>query len=288
VSEKPTISTWKSEKAWQRYCAMEDELFHEQWPDPPDVLDLESFAGTTRLYHWPGEGDPIVLVPGTGGSSLSWTAYVRQLAGRDVWAIDTIGDIGRSVPTTPLGDAAGIARWIEETFAAAGIERAHLVGSSYGGFVSLATAIHAPARVASLTLIDPGGLTPIRLARFMIWGLPMLLGALAPGPIRRHMAKKRPLLEDPRLMKMTLHAQMSHVTRTPRADQLSDDELRSITAPTTVVIASHSAPFDPKISTARARLIPNASVDVIDAGHEVMWTHVERCASHVTTATSSS
>jgi pimeloyl-ACP methyl ester carboxylesterase len=283
VKEKPTISAWKSDAARQRYLAMEDELWHEQWPEPPEAHDVESFAGTTRAYHWPGAGDPIVLLPGTSGSSLQWTPYVRALPGRNVWAIDTIGDIGRSVPTTPLDDAAGVARWISATFDAIGIERGHLVGSSYGGFISLATAVHAPGRVASLTLIDPGGLTPIRLARFLLWGTPMLFGALAPGPIRRHMAKTRPLLEDPRLMKMTLHGQMSHVTRTPKADPFTDDELRSITAPATVVVARRSAPFDPEVAAERARLLPNVTVDVIDAGHEVMWTHVDRCVAHVNT-----
>jgi hypothetical protein len=31
-----------------------------------------------------------------GGTSLAWIPYVERLAGRDLYAIDTIGDVGRS------------------------------------------------------------------------------------------------------------------------------------------------------------------------------------------------
>jgi pimeloyl-ACP methyl ester carboxylesterase len=86
-------------------------------------------------------------------------------------------------------------------------------------------------------------------------------------------------------MKLTLYGQLNHVTRTPAATPFTDDELRSITAPTTVVIASRSAPFDAKTAAARARLIPNVTVDVVEAGHEVMWTHVDRCIAHVDNST---
>ena len=48
------------------------------------------------------------------------------------------------------------------------------------------------------------------------------------------------------------------------------------------MIAGRSQPFEPKLAAQRAALIPDAVVDVIDgAGHEVMWTHVDRCVAHI-------
>ena len=83
-------------------------------------------------------------------------------------------------------------------------------------------------------------------------------------------------------MKLALLGQMNHLFGMPQPIELSDDELRSITVPTTAVIAGRSAPFEPKLAAQRAALIPGAAVDVIDgAGHEVMWTHVDRCVAHV-------
>jgi len=116
----------------------------------------------------------------------------------------------------------------------------------------------------------------------MLWGLPNLVGSKAPGPIRRVMARSRPLLEDPQLMKLALLGQTNHVFGLPQPVELSDDELRSITVPTTAVIAGRSAPFEPKRAALRASLVPGAVVDVVDrAGHEVMWTQVDRCTAHV-------
>ena len=116
----------------------------------------------------------------------------------------------------------------------------------------------------------------------MLWGLPNLLGSRAPGPIRRAMARTRPLLEDPRLMKLALLGQTNHPFGLPQPVALSDEELRSISVPATAVIAGRSAPFEPRLAAQRADLIPGAVVDVVDgAGHEVMWTHVDRCVAHL-------
>lgn len=217
-----------------------------------------------------------------GGTGLTWGPYLEGLAGHDVYAVDTIGDVGRSEQTALIADADDLARWLDETLAGVGGEPAHLAGTSYGGYLALNLAARSPQQIASITLIDAGGLSPFRLGRFMLWGLPNLLGSKAPGPIRRSMARSRPLLEDPRLMKLALLGQMNHPFGMPNPVELSDDELRSITVPTTAVIAGRSAPFEPKLAAERAALVPGAVVDVIHgAGHEVMWTHVDRCVAHI-------
>ncbi len=41
------------------------------------------------------------------------------------------------------------------------------------------------------------------------------------------------------------------------------------------------------IAAERARIIPRAAVDVVEgAGHEVSWSHVERCLTYLTSSTS--
>jgi len=279
----PGIGKWRSDEARLRFVAMEDELWREHWPQPPEVLDVESFAGTTRVYRWRGDGPAVVFLHGMGGTGLSWSPYVELLAGWDVFAIDTIGDVGRSEQRAVIEDAAGLARWLDETLAGAGLGRAHVAGTSYGGFLVLDLAARMPQRVASLTVIDSGGLAPVRLGRFVLWGMPMLLGSLAPGWLRDRLARTRPMLEDPRIMRMALHAQRNHAFRLPGAVPLTDDELRSIAAPTAVIVAEKSAPFASKVQAARARLIPHAEVVMIEgARHEVSWTHVDQCVAQLT------
>lgn len=283
----PGIGTWRSDEARRRFVEMEDQLWSEHWPRAPIALDVESFAGTTRVYRWPGDGEAVVFLHGMGATGLSWSPYVERLAGRDVYAVDTIGDVGRSEQREVIADAAGLATWLDATLAGAGLDRAHLAGTSYGGFLALNLAARSPKRVASLTLIDSGGLAPFRLGRFMLWGMPMLLGSLAPRRLRERLARTRPMLEDPRVMRMALHAQRNHPFRLPAAEPLTDDELRSISAPTAVLVAEKSAPFASKVQAARARLIPHADVVVIrGARHELSWTHVDQCVAQLSSITS--
>ena len=278
----PTVSRWRSEAAKQRFHALEQAIWDDSGYPEPDPLDIPTWAGTTRVYRWHGDAEPIVLLHGMGGTGLTWGPYLEGLAGHDVYAVDTIGDVGRGEQTALIADADDLARWLDETLANAGIERAHLVGTSYGGYLALNLAVRAPQRIASITLIDSGGLSPFRLGRFMLWGLPNLLGSRAPAPIRRAMARTRPLLEEPRLMRGALLGQTNHPFGMPQLVPLSDDELRAITVPTTAVIAGRSAPFEPRLAARRAALIPTATIDVIaGAKHEVMWTHADRCVNHV-------
>ena len=282
------VSHWRSVEAERRFRASEDELIAEGWPDGIDTVDVDTSFGTTHVYRWLSRGgssgaDPIVFLHGMGGTGATWAAYVGRLTARDVYALDTIGDVGRSVQRVEIADADALAGWLDETLAALGVERAHLVGTSYGGWQALNLAARRPARVSALTLIDSGGLAPFRLGRFMLWGMPMLLGWLAPGPIRRRLARTRPLLGDPRLMRMALHGQRNHLFRLPKPEPLTDEQLGTINVPTTVVVAGRSAPFTPRIAAARARMIPSATVDLVDgAGHEVSWSHVDRCLAHLT------
>src|SRR5690606_2328231 len=43
----------------------------------------------------------------------------------------------------------------DQTLAALDVDRAHVVGHSFGGWAAMNVAIHHPARVASLSLLDP-------------------------------------------------------------------------------------------------------------------------------------
>ena len=135
-------------------------MWRERWPEPPMALDVDTPAGTSRVYRWAGTGEPIIFLHGMGGTGRTWAPYVERLLGRDLYAIDTIGDVGRSQQREVIEDTTGLARWLAETLTAVGIERGHLVGTSYGGFLALGLATQAPERVGSLTLIDTGASRP--------------------------------------------------------------------------------------------------------------------------------
>jgi pimeloyl-ACP methyl ester carboxylesterase len=277
---------WRTDDAELRFRELEDELLSVGWPGGVDTVEVETRWGRTHIYRWPGEGPPIVFLHGMGGTGATYPQYVERLAGRDMYGIDTPGDVGRSVAITPLKSRDDLGDWLDDTLAALDLDDAHLIGTSYGGILALNMAIRRPRRIASITVIDPGALAPLRLVRFVLWGVPMLLGFVLPGPLRRFLAKKRPLLEDRRVTRAAFFGQRHHRFDLPDAEPFADDELRGITVPTSVFIGAKSAAFDATIAAKRAQLIQGAVVDVIDGGgHDVSWTHVDRCTQHLLPAT---
>lgn len=291
MKRKVHLGQWRSEKAQHRFREMEDELWREL-DTLPESLDVETAVGVTRSYRWAGTGDPVVFLHGMGGTSLMWSGYLGPLRGRDIYAIDTMGDVGRSEHRVAFEGPDDLAVWLDETLAGLGIERANLVGNSYGGFLALNMAARRPSRVASITLLDAAGLGKISIARFLLWGIPTLLAGLAPAPIRRWAGRRlrMPLLEDKRTMRMSLYGQMNHPFRLPLPDPLTDDQLRSITVPVVVLAGAKSGMLPSAAIVARVeRLMPNVEAELVpDAGHALPVSHVELCASrvsHVTDAT---
>ena len=106
-----------------------------------------------------GEGAPVLLMHGLGYTREGW-GPVRELLARRyrVVSYDNRG-IGQSeIPPGPYtveqlaGDAVQV---LDE----AGVERAHVVGTSLGGFAAQVLAAERPERVDRLVLVgtSPGG-----------------------------------------------------------------------------------------------------------------------------------
>jgi lipase len=116
-----------------------------------------------HLHVWgPADGPPVLAIHGITGSGARLRALAEEeLAGMRVIAPDLRGH-GRSTWDPPWT----VARHVEDLAAALddeGIDRAAVLGHSYGGLLAMALAAAAPRRVESLALVDPAaGLAPGR------------------------------------------------------------------------------------------------------------------------------
>jgi len=105
-------------------------------------------------------GDHVVLLHGFGGDLNGWMFNQPELAGRyRVHALDLPGH-GASDHDVGSGAVPDLANAVVATLDALEIEKAHLVGHSLGGAIALYLAIKHSDRVASATLVCPGGLGP--------------------------------------------------------------------------------------------------------------------------------
>ena len=115
-------------------------------------------SGSGIAYDRTGEGEPLLLLHGTGGSRRHWRPVVDELASRhDVIAVDLPGHGESAAPPaggdhSPVGYAATLAGFLDEL----DVERAHVAGDSVGGWTALELAKLGRAR--SVTAIAPAGL----------------------------------------------------------------------------------------------------------------------------------
>jgi pimeloyl-ACP methyl ester carboxylesterase len=112
--------------------------------------------GLTTYYQQSGQGSDVVLIHGLTGNLSTWYLHVMPALAKEfrVTAYDLRGH-GYSELTPSGYTSAHFAADLEGLLDRLGIERAHLVGYSFGATVALHCAVLCPSRVASLVLAEP-------------------------------------------------------------------------------------------------------------------------------------
>jgi pimeloyl-ACP methyl ester carboxylesterase len=118
--------------------------------------DLLPVGGRRIHVQVAGDGFPLILLHGFGGSTVMWDAVVPRLAAeRRVVAIDLNGFGFTERPASPAAyTIAGQAALVLAVADRLGLARFDVGGHSYGGGIALYLAAHYPARVRTLVLVD--------------------------------------------------------------------------------------------------------------------------------------
>jgi pimeloyl-ACP methyl ester carboxylesterase len=274
-AQRGRIGRFRDDAARERFLTAYDHAL-ASWPAAPTHLDVETGYGPTHVLSCgSGPGGPIVLLHGVAVSSPSWFASVGALSETHrVFAIDSIGDAGRSTQTAPVRSGDDMSRWLDEVLAGLGVDRVHLIGLSYGGWLALNQASRSPDRLLSVTAVDPIGAIGRPSTAFMIKIVPDSVLALAKSDRAIHRLLRRlnngttpaqPLLD------LSMTGLRSYLGKQPFPKRLTDDDLRAIVTPTLVLLAERSPVNRVHQAVARARdLLANVETDVVpDTGHMV-------------------
>ena len=130
-------------------------------------------TGVDLYYESHGQGEPLILVPGTGFAGDVWDLYqTRALAEKlNVIIFDQRG-CGRSSTPPGVYTVEDMACDVASLMNALGLQGAHVLGHSMGGRIAIALALSHPRKVKSLLLAAAGSGTAARPGEECTPGLP--------------------------------------------------------------------------------------------------------------------
>jgi pimeloyl-ACP methyl ester carboxylesterase len=257
--------------------------------------------GQKRIrYEISGEGEALVQIPG-GSLGLRNFAKVTPVLAHHFRVVDfDLVGTGESSPTPPGYTLQDWTNDLRDLMDVLDIPRAHLHGTSTGGFIALRFAAQYPDRVNRMALVGAVARydTAMRLNRKVAKALAKNVGMEAVAELTAQMVLTRdfldseeagPLLEQ---MKATFgQVPPDSFVVTAEASEAIDLEpdLARITAPTLVINGEHStlSPVDmgPKGIGGRgiAERIPNARLEILrGAGHLVMMERFQEVCDKIT------
>jgi 2-hydroxy-6-oxo-octa-2,4-dienoate hydrolase len=126
----------------------------EQFPGVGESLTASGFQTN---FHQAGRGNAVILLHGSGAGVSAWTNWRRVLpALADSFRVLAPDLPGFGFSERRPGQRYDMKLWVEHLIGfldAAGVERTHLVGNSFGGSLALAAAVRFPARFDRLVLM---------------------------------------------------------------------------------------------------------------------------------------
>lgn len=241
------------------------------------------------------EAPPVVLLHGSGATSIGWAAELADL-GRDhrVIALDLPGEAasgpGERLPLEPGVHAA----WLTEVLNALAVANPIVVGESLGGWVALDAATSDPDSFRAVLLLSSSGIGPRRVAPLIVAGL--LAGAGESGRTRalRYLTGPhgaRPGAAAGSSSELTALALTTFAHFRPRTDALpvfSDETLGRSATPVRAVFGARDRMLDGRAAARRARVaIPGAEVELLDGVGHLIPGRAGRVAAFVRTASGS-
>jgi pimeloyl-ACP methyl ester carboxylesterase len=254
-----------------KYMAAYDAMF-TLWKVPHDSIDVRTSFGSTHInISGQSDGHPLVLLHGAGLSSTAWFPNIAALsANHRVYAVDVIGDAGKSVADVLMEKRSDYAEWLRELFDGLNIERASFVGHSYGGWLALNMVLAYPDRLSKIVLLAPAAsiypMSVLMKLGFYLSELKLL--RLSARSTFKMIAWKGAVFDE------TFMHLMEMVTRycVPALmlpTVYTDEELKQIELPTFLLIGAGEKIYNSNKAIERAqRLMPNLKSEIIpNVGH---------------------
>jgi pimeloyl-ACP methyl ester carboxylesterase len=255
-----------------------------------------------------GEGQPAIFLHGVNTSSLSFAPLLGQLEGVHAIAVDRPGrGLSDPAPVPRARFRAAAVEFIDDVLDALELDAASFVGQSGGGIWTLWYAMARAERVRSIVLLGsvpllPGTRCPAPFRVMATPGLGAMLARVArptPRSLVRLLAsvgEGDTIVQYPDLIDALVAAASDPVARTAdlaelraliqpfgfrRSMRFSGEELQAISARTLLIWGDRDPIGSAEVARTAARLMPNARLEMLPAGHVPQLGHPQQVATMV-------
>jgi pimeloyl-ACP methyl ester carboxylesterase len=227
---------------------------------PYESRYVETSFGLTHVIVSGNEaGKPIALWHGMGANAASWASWMPALAANyRLYAVDTIGDMGKSAPTRPSRKGPGYGQWAAQVLGGLGLQQANVVGVSNGAWLVARLGGVAPEMIGSAVLMSAAGLAPLSKTQVLRM-LPRIMFKPPSEMARQMMIATSPpgMPPDPLFTKLA-EFMLLHFRTGPNPTVLEDEVYQRLTAPTYLLMGQHEVLVNPYKALQRGlRLLPN-------------------------------
>ncbi len=246
----------------------------EKWPVPYETQYVNCAGGKAFvIISGPEDAPPVLLFHAASMGSWSWLYNVQDLAkDHRVYAIDYIGEPGKSIvedETALPFDTEGLNKMYDDIIAELGITEPYdVIGASFGGFIAMNRALHAPEEVKSVTLLGPMGMTP---ATSSVNTKLMLYQLFPLKPFQKNMFHWA-LGYDPNVINETKEwfwLVLNGVTRKGSPpNTFTPEQLQEIDIPVLLVLGDKDGLVgNPEKVIPLAENVPNITIKILPSGH---------------------
>lgn len=141
----------------------------------PEIANSIQTGEFKTNYHDVGDGFPVVLLHGSGPGVTAWANWGKLFPLlKDDFRVIAPDMAGFGFTERTQDPVYSMNNWVQQTidlFDALGIEKANLVGNSFGGALALSMAIKYPERINKLVLMGSMGVSfPLTYGLDRVWG----------------------------------------------------------------------------------------------------------------------